>query len=189
VNVTIQATWPSTWSQSTRLYQFYPPFIDGSTVRWCCHYFLWYIMLIVTNFFNNLGKVWQHYEVQHRDQFYGRHWMMWLEDNCSMAINEWSATQGPVDVTWRQLFHDYQWMKCYPGTSQMAITEWCDLKTIVPWLSMNEVLPRDQFYGHYWMMWLEDNCSMAINEWSATQRPAQCPLLNVVTWRQLFHGY
>jgi hypothetical protein len=30
---------------------------------------------------------------------------------------------------------------------------------------------------------------MGIDEWSATQGPALWPLLNVVTWRQMFHGH
>jgi hypothetical protein len=137
-------------------------------------------------------------EVLPSDQFNGHYWQMWREDSCSMAINGWSATMGPVQWTllnvatcrhWRQLLHSYQWMKCCPGNSAMAITEWCDLKTVVPWLSMNEVLPRVQYNGHYIMMWLEDSCSMAINEWSASKGPVIWTLLNDATWRQLFHDY
>jgi hypothetical protein len=57
------------------------------------------------------------------------------------------------------------------------------------WTSMNEVLPRDQSYGHYWMLWLGDRCSMGIDEWSTTQALVLWPLLNVVTWIQMFHGH
>jgi hypothetical protein len=106
-------------------------------------------------------------EVPPRDLPYGHYWMLWLEDRCSMGIDEWSATQGPVPwpflnvVSWRQMFHGHRWMQCYPSIS----------------------------YGHYWMLWLGDRCSMGIDEWSATQGPVLWPLLNVVTWIQVFHGH
>jgi hypothetical protein len=94
----------------------------------------------------------------------GQYWMLWLEDRCSMGIDEWSASQGialwPLlnVVTWGQMFHGHRWMKCYPGASPMAITECCDLKTDVPWASMNEVLPcSDQPDGHCWMLWFRDS--------------------------------
>jgi hypothetical protein len=121
------------------------------------------------------------------------------------ALNWWSPLWTPV----RQMFHGHQRMKCYPWTCPMPITECCDLDTDVPWALMNEVLPRDQSYAHCWMLWLGDRCSMGIDESSTTQgllwledgcstgidksstTPALVlwPLLNVVTWRQMFHGH
>jgi hypothetical protein len=54
----------------------------------------------------------------------------------------------------RQMFHGHRWMKYYSSTSPLAITECCELKTDIPWASMNEVLPQHLSYGHYWMLWL-----------------------------------
>jgi hypothetical protein len=82
-------------------------------------------------------------EVLTRDQPYGHYWMLWLEDRCSIGIDEWSTTPALVPwpflnvVTWSQMFHGHRWMKCYPGTSPMVITECFDLETAdVPWASI-----------------------------------------------------
>jgi hypothetical protein len=96
---------------------------------------------------------------------YGHYWMLWLGDRRSMVFDEWSTTPS-LDlwpllnvVPWRQMFHGHRWMKCYTRTSPMTITECCD------------------------------RCSMGINKWSTTQGPVLWPLLNVVTWLQMFHGH
>jgi hypothetical protein len=69
--------------------------------------------------------------------FHGHRWMKSYPSTSPMAITE----LGDLDT---DVFHGHRWMKCYRGTSPiMAITECCDWETDVPWVSMNEVLPRD----------------------------------------------
>jgi hypothetical protein len=94
-------------------------------------------------------------EVLPRDQFYGHYWMLWLGDRCSMGIEEWSSTQGPV-------LYGHHWV-LWLGRDQsyMAITECCDWDTDVPyehrWMKYYPGTPaRDHPNGQYWMLWLKD---------------------------------
>jgi hypothetical protein len=78
---------------------------------------------------------------------------------------------------------------CYTGTSPMAITECCDWETNVPWASMKCYPGTSSMAITDGMLWLKDSCSMDIDEWSTTPALVLWPLLNVVTWRQMFHGH
>jgi hypothetical protein len=71
--------------------------------------------------------------------------MLWLVDRGSWASMNVVLRDQPSPllnvVSWTQMFHGHWWMKCHPVTSPMVFTECCDLKTDVPWASMNDVLP------------------------------------------------
>jgi hypothetical protein len=196
-------------------------------------------------------------EVLRRDQPYGHYWMSWVEDRCSMGIDEWSTTPALVMaiteccdldrcsmgidewsaiqgaalwpllnvVTWRQMLHGHWWIKWYPwpGTSSsptaihywilwvriktecsMGIDDWTATQGLVLWSSLNVTWQGDRcsmgidewisanqgsVLWPYWKLWVEDRCSMGIDGWSMTSALVLWPSLNVVSWRQMFHGH
>jgi hypothetical protein len=122
-------------------------------------------------------------EVRTSDQSYGLHWILWLEgrmyhwhrwmkcypgtspkaiieccdfDRCSMGIDEWSATHGPVlypllkVVTWIQMFH--------------GIDAWSATQGPVLWTLLNVATGRQMFHGHRWMKCYPETSPKATTE-------------------------